>query len=202
MPLLALGSSTTRPGFITRQPSSKNSFRHGPGESESLRVLGEEQKLASIMALGSKSPRGYLKSENGFLASAKLAYFDAPNRRAVYSRVLRIKHVPFLIVSFLGSHQDFVQSSGSVATRQSWEVVVGVTKGGIFPRRVPRQDTAEISRIGTLSFLWCSFRVKRVAFILQSFLFSSQSSLARPKASHVTLSKNGGPKKYTPGCLW
>jgi hypothetical protein len=29
--------------------------------------------------------------------------------------------VLFLNVSFLGSHQSFVQSSGSVATRQSWE---------------------------------------------------------------------------------
>jgi hypothetical protein len=45
---------------------------------------------------------------------------------------------------------------------------------------------SEISRIAILSFLWCSFRVKRIAFILKIFLFSSQSSLPRPKASHVT----------------
>jgi hypothetical protein len=58
----------------------------------------------------------------------------APNRR-------RDKQVLFLIVSFFGNHQDFVQSSGSVATRQSWEaagshrrqqVIVEVRKGAIF----------------------------------------------------------------------
>jgi hypothetical protein len=34
MPLLAPSSSTTRPGFATRQPSSKNSFRHSPGRQQ------------------------------------------------------------------------------------------------------------------------------------------------------------------------
>jgi hypothetical protein len=40
----------------------QNSFRHGPGESESLGVLGRT-KIASVMALGSRSPWGYLGEE-------------------------------------------------------------------------------------------------------------------------------------------
>jgi hypothetical protein len=35
---------------------------HGPGEPESLGVLGRRTKVASVMALGSRSPQGYLKS--------------------------------------------------------------------------------------------------------------------------------------------
>jgi hypothetical protein len=83
--------------------------------------------------------------------------------------------VLFLIVSFFGSHQGFVQSSGSVATRQSWEAAgnrevrkVELSSG---PSASPRHGTgrknlqSEISGIGTLSFLWCSFQVKRIAFI-------------------------------------
>ena len=67
----------------------------------------------------------------------------APNRR-------RDKQVLFLIVSFFGNHQGFVQSSGSVATRQSWEAAGsheeaagnrGGTKGS-FWGRVHCQDTA------------------------------------------------------------
>jgi hypothetical protein len=41
----------------------QNSVRHGPGESESLGVLGGRTKIASVMALGSRSPLGYLGEE-------------------------------------------------------------------------------------------------------------------------------------------
>jgi hypothetical protein len=84
-----------------------------------------------------------------------------------------------------------MQSSGSVATRQLWETAGnrrGTKDGAIFWERVHRQDTAgggggknlkrsaftsqsEISRIGTLSFLWCSFRVKRIALFLSMHRF-------------------------------
>jgi hypothetical protein len=53
--------------------------------------------------------------------------------------------VLFLIVSFFGSYQGFVQSPGSVATRQLWEAAGnrgGTKDGAIFWGRVHRQDTA------------------------------------------------------------
>jgi hypothetical protein len=125
--------------------------------------------------------------------------------------------VLFLIVSFLEvtkvrcSHQALSQR-GSHGKQQ---VVVGGTRGdtkggAIFQaeyiaktRQGQKSETSaftsqsEISRISTLSFLWCSFWVKHIAFILEIFLFSSQSSLPRPKASHVTYAKTAAKEAHT-----
>src|ERR1700735_2333098 len=93
----------------------------------------------------------------------------------LYSKALRISRCFSLLRPFWGSHQGFVQSSGL------WEAAgnCGGTKGGasfegksIAKTRQGRQKSeasaftsqSEISRIGALSFLWCSFRVKRIAF--------------------------------------
>jgi hypothetical protein len=97
---------------------NKYSFCHGPGKLESWRYLGKN-KIASAMALGSRIPQGYLKGKNSFLVSAKVIWsiFVALKRRVVHNKAPD-KQVPFLIMSFLGSHQGFVQSSGSVAMRK------------------------------------------------------------------------------------
>ena len=81
---MALGSQSPY-GYLGKD---KNSFRHGPRESESLQILREGTKIASVMALGSQSPYGYLgknkdsfrpwrylKSKNSFSASVKSSLF-------------------------------------------------------------------------------------------------------------------------------
>ena len=97
---------------------NKYSFCHGPGKLESWGYLGKN-KIASAIALGSSIPQGYLKGKNSFLVSAKVIWsiFVALKRRGVHNKAPD-KQVPFLVMSFLGSHQGFVQSSGSVAMRK------------------------------------------------------------------------------------
>ena len=57
---MALGSRSPW-GYLRK---NKNSFRHGPGESESLGYLGKN-KIASVMALGSRSPWDTSESNYG-----------------------------------------------------------------------------------------------------------------------------------------
>jgi hypothetical protein len=61
--VVALGSRSPW-GYLR---GNKNSLRRGPGESESLGVLGEGIKIASAVALGSHSPWGYLGKDKNSL---------------------------------------------------------------------------------------------------------------------------------------
>lgn len=72
------------------------------------------------MALGSRIPQGYLTSKNSILVSAKVIWpiLVALKRRVVHDKALSISRYFSLLSLFFGSHQGFVQSSGSVAMKE------------------------------------------------------------------------------------
>jgi hypothetical protein len=130
-----------------------------------------------------RSPQGYLKSKNSLSASAKSGLFwFAPNRRAVYSKALRTSRCFSLLCLFLEvtkvlrSHQARSQR-GSRGRQQvivevrKVELSSGATGAEYIAGRRQKSETSaftsqsEISRMSALSFLWCSFRVRRIAFI-------------------------------------
>jgi len=100
----------------------------------------------------------------------------------------KVGEVPFALR--VGGHSP-VESELNVKIRPFFwsggrqQVVVG---GRQKSEALAFTSQSEISRIGALSFLWCSFRVKRIAFI-SSVLVTIE--LAKAESKPRDLSKNG-----------
>jgi hypothetical protein len=140
-----LAFSTSAYNSVTRPCPSLHigAWRYDPARAKKKAAHGPVgyavQEVSKTASKGAKN--GTFCSGNDRCAVKVLRSFPASAKSGLFWLLL----VLFLIVSFFGSHQGFVQSSGSVATRQSWEAAGNCrgTKGGaIFCGRVHRQDTA------------------------------------------------------------